>query len=191
MNKNITLASRLKQLREQKELSIEQLSKQSGLLAEEIQKLESGSLAPSLSPLIKLARGLGVRLGTLLDDEESNSPVLVRGGQSDRVVRFSGDAKMPNSSELDFTSLAAQKKDRHMEPFVIDVKASENGLHNLSSHEGEEFIYVLNGEIEIIYGKDTYKLSKGDSIYYDSIIAHNVHTTGDVAQILAVVYTPF
>ena len=61
-----------------------------------------------------------------------------------------------------------------------------------SAHEGEEFIYVFSGEVEIVYGAETYRLSVGDSIYYDSIVAHNVHCRGDrPAQILAVVYAPF
>ena len=62
----------------------------------------------------------------------------------------------------------------------------------LSSHEGEEFIYVLEGCIEINYGKDVYVLTQGDTIYYDSIVNHNVHAGSNcTAKILAVVYAPF
>ena len=61
----------------------------------------------------------------------------------------------------------------------------------LSTHEGEEFIYVLEGEIEILYGKDKYELKAGDSIYYESIVAHHLHSHGsEKAKILAVIYTP-
>jgi quercetin dioxygenase-like cupin family protein len=78
-----------------------------------------------------------------------------------------------------------------MEPFLIDVQP-RNGEHPpLSSHEGEEFIYVLEGRIEINYGKTDYTLEAGDSIYYDSIVPHDVHALGGNARILAVVYTPF
>ncbi|AQQ08521.1 (S)-2-hydroxypropylphosphonic acid epoxidase [Sedimentisphaera cyanobacteriorum] len=191
MADNNKLAERLKQQREQKELDIAQLSKQSGLSTEQIKKLEEGSLAPSLAPLIKIARGLGVRLGTLLDDDPGLSPAVVRGEESEKVVRFSGNSKAARESELDFTSLASEKKDRHMEPFIISVKYSDSVDRCLSSHEGEEFIYVLEGDIEIDYGKHKYSLSKSDSIYYDSIVPHNVHAMGRDAKILAVVYTPF
>ena len=78
-----------------------------------------------------------------------------------------------------------------MEPFIIDVHPLQCEGVNLSAHEGEEFIYVLNGQIEIVYGKDKYELNTGDSIYYDSVIPHHVHAAGNnEAQILAVVYTP-
>jgi len=89
---------------------------------------------------------------------------------------------------LDFFSLAAGKSARHMEPFLIDVNPGED--HSLSSHEGEEFLYVLAGRLEVAYGKDVHTLAVGDSIYYDSIVPHQVRAAGDApARILAVLYT--
>lgn len=52
-------------------------------------------------------------------------------------------------------------------------------------------MYVLSGEIEIFYGKDVQRLNSGDSIYYDSIVPHDVHSAGEEdAKIVAVVYAP-
>ena len=156
-----------------------------------ITQLEDGLLAPSLAPLLKMARALGVRLGTFLDDVPQNGPVIVSGGRSERIIRFSGDREPSDKSSLDFFSLAADKKDRHMEPFVITVRPGKEKELNLSEHEGEEFIYVLDGSITVHYGKDTYELKAGDSIYYDSVVPHYVHTTekGE-SRILAVIYAP-
>jgi len=107
------------------------------------------------------------------------------------VIRFSGKDPKATSSTLDFYSMAASKKDRHMEPFLIDVKPRSGAAPPLSGHEGEEFIYVLEGAIQINYGKITYELEAGQSIYYDSIVPHDVHARGDqTAKILAVVYAP-
>ena len=79
-----------------------------------------------------------------------------------------------------------------MEPFIIDIQPSEEKNFKLSAHEGEEFIYVMEGEIVINYGKETYVLKAGDSIFYDSIVEHHVHgSSGKSAKILAVVYIPF
>ena len=78
-----------------------------------------------------------------------------------------------------------------MEPFIVEIEPQKEPNYKLSSHEGEEFIYVLNGKIEINYGKDLLQLEQGDSIYLDSVVLHNIHAAGDqVAKILAVVYTP-
>ncbi len=183
-----TPGQRLAQLRETHNLSREALAERSGLPLDLIQRLEEEALMPDLAPLVKLARALGVRLGTFLDDQTELGPVISRQGQAKPTARFAGAAK---ADELAFRSLAAGKAGRHMEPFIIDVAPGSAKAPN-SSHEGEEFIFVLNGSIEISYGQDTYLLKEGDSIYYDSIVPHRVSAAGErQATIMAVVYAPF
>ena len=151
--------------------------------------VESGEVTTSLTPLLKIARGLGVRLGTFLDDTELSEPVLTKASaKSMEAVRFAG----PTDKEgLEFHALAVTKRDRNMESFVIDVHPALDNKFILSSHEGEEFIYVLSGALEINYGKKTYRVETGDSIYYDSIVPHHVHAAdGKETRILAVVYAP-
>jgi quercetin dioxygenase-like cupin family protein len=91
-----------------------------------------------------------------------------------------------------YYSLAKAKAGRHIEPFIIDVEPAGKEVDFIpSSHEGEEFIYCLEGSIEIFYGKNTYVLEAGDSIYYDSIVAHHLHAKEEeAAKILAIIYTP-
>jgi transcriptional regulator with XRE-family HTH domain len=185
------LGGKIRQMREMQNMSVEDLANNSKTSAELIAQLEDGALVPSLAPLMQIARALGVRPGTFLDDAPHTGPVVVKSGQSDNVVRFSGNCDTCKSSTLDFFSLAKDKADRHMEPFIIDVHPG-SGEAKPSSHEGEEFIYVLSGQIEILYGKDNFTLSTGDSIYYDSIVPHHVHAAGtEDAKILAVVYAPY
>jgi transcriptional regulator with XRE-family HTH domain len=186
-----TIAGKLTLVRESRKLSQDQLAERAGLKAEMITEIESGALIPSLAPLIRIARALGVRLGTFLDDQENVGPVVVRAGEKRKVMRVS-DKDHPGHSDLDFFSLAANKAGRHMEPFLIDIHPSSAQEVKMSAHEGEEFIFVFSGEVEITYGTEIHRLSAGDSIYYDSIVAHSVHCAGDrPAQILAVVYAPF
>lgn len=78
-----------------------------------------------------------------------------------------------------------------MEPFIIDVHPPDDGDYQLSSHEGEEFLYVLQGKIEVLYGQEKYELEASDSIYYDSVVPHHVHAKEKDSKMLAVVYTPF
>ncbi|MBP1908365.1 helix-turn-helix domain-containing protein [Methanolobus bombayensis] len=189
-DKNI-LGDKIRQIREMQKMSVEDLANNSNTSTELITQLENGALVPSLTPVMQIARALGVRLGTFLDDAPHTGPVVVKNGESDNVVRFSGNCDTCEKSTLDFFSLAKDKADRHMEPFIIDVHP-RSGEAKQSSHEGEEFIYVLGGEIEILYGNDSFTLSTGDSIYYDSVVPHLVHATGsEDAKILAVVYAPY
>ena len=117
-------------------------------------------------------------------------PVVSLAGEEKKGASFS-NKNSEARSHLDFFALASDKAGRHMEPFLIDIKPAASNDYMLSSHEGEEFIYVLEGSIEINYGRDVYVLNPGDSIYYDSIVSHNVHAySNQTARILAVVYAP-
>ena len=190
MSEKNKIGAKVKLVRENRKLSIEDVSERTNLSVEQIESIENGKLVPNLTPLIKLARVLGVRLGTFMDDDENLGPVVTKSADKKEVTRFS-DRGNAVSSDLDFYTLAQNKAGRHMDPFIIDIFPSSEEEVKLSTHEGEEFIYVLEGEVEIKYGKDTYHLSKGDSIYYESIVAHHVHSFGNEnAKILAVVYTP-
>ena len=186
-----TVGEKIKQIREMKKVSIEELAVRSGMEIAMVQKIEREKNIPSLAPLIKIARALGARLGTFLDDSDSFGPVVVRSGEHHKGARFTSQSSEARE-HLNFFSLAFDKAGRSMEPFIVDIEAGLQSDYMLSSHEGEEFIYVLEGEIEINYGKETYTLAKGDSIYLDSIVLHNVHAANqNSARILAVVYAPF
>ena len=186
-----TVGEKIRQIREMKKVSVEELASRSGMELAIIQKIEQEKNIPSLAPLVKIARALGVRLGTFLDDSDNFGPVVVRSGEYQKGARFTSQSSEARE-HLNFFSLAFDKAGRNMEPFIVDIEPGQQSNYMLSSHEGEEFIYVLEGEIEINYGKEIYRLAKGDSIYLDSIVLHNVHAGNhQSAKILAVVYAPF
>jgi transcriptional regulator with XRE-family HTH domain len=186
------IGTKITTLRTSLGLTPEELAERSGCDIVVIEQLEAGELAPSLAPLIKITRALGCRLGTLLDDETEIGPVITRKDEADSVTRFKGGST-DGTGQLDFYSLAASKASKHMEPFVINIEpTAAAGGGATSSHEGEEFIYVLEGSLEVEYGHDIHALAPGDSIYYDSIVPHEVRAGGGAtAKILAVVYTPY
>jgi transcriptional regulator with XRE-family HTH domain len=185
------IGGKIRMLREQLDLSVGELAERCDCDPALIDQLESGEVPASLAPLVKITRALGVRLGTLLDDDQQVGPVITRAGQATTVTRFKSSGSAGEAGSLDFAALAADKASRHMEPFLIDVHPGSSAA-SLSSHEGEEFIFVLEGSLEIAYGKDVHRLGPGDSIYYDSIVPHEVRAGSPApARILAVVYAPF
>lgn len=185
------VGSKITALRESHNLSVEELAQRCGCDVGVITALEEGEIAPSLTPLIQITRALGVRLGTLMDDDTELGPVVTRSEDADPAVRMKSLQTASDAGKLDFFSLAEGKGSRHMEPFLITVHPVPAEQHKLSGHEGEEFLYVLDGTLEIEYGQDLHVLNVGDSIYYDSIVPHQVRAHGeDDARILAVVYTP-
>lgn len=191
MDRTHVIGEKIKSLRETKEISVEELSVRSGLTVKQIIRIESNIDIPSLAPLIKIARVLGVRLGTFLDDQmDEAAPVVCRKGDADDTIGLSNNSSDARQ-HLHYHALSKNKTDRHMDPFIIDIDAEGGVQYQLSAHEGEEFIMVLRGRLEVNYGKHEYVLNEGDTIYYDSIVPHHVHAVeGESAQILAVIYTP-
>ena len=191
MDNTKIVGEKIKAIRETKQISIADVVERTGLAQEQIERIEGNVDIPSLAPLIKIARALGVRLGTFLDDQDEVGAVVCRKEEhTDKTISFSNNA-MNARTHMQYHSLSASKADRHMEPFIVEINKADEAAYELSSHEGEEFIYVMDGVVEIAYGKKNFVIEAGDSIYYDSIVPHHVHGfEGQAAKILAVVYTP-
>lgn len=184
------VGGKIKSLRESRGVSLEELSEKSGISIAQIELIESDTNFPSLAPLIKIARALGTRLGTFLDGETEIGPSICRKEDHSEGIRFSQSTNIENG-HLDFFPLAEQKTGRNMEPFFIEIYPNKE-ISKSSSHEGEEFLYVLQGTLSVKYGKKEYTLNAGDSIYYDSIVEHLVYnSSNEVCKILAIVYAPF
>ena len=193
MGTNKIIGEKIKKIRESKHLLVDEIVERTGISIEQITRIENNEELPSLAPLIKIARALGVRLGTFLDDQQELGPVVCRRKErtNDKGIGFSNNAKTIHKN-MSYYALSQDKSGRHMEPFLIDVMPAQVADFVFSSHEGEEFIYVMEGVIEINYGQDIYLLEEGDSIYYDSIVDHHVHAGNEYpAKILGVIYTPY
>lgn len=185
------LGKKIVTLRSSHHLSSQDLADRCDCDVSVIEGLEAGALPPSLAPLIKITRALGVRLGTLMDDDENLGPAYIGREQMEEVARTKSLETASDAGDLSYFSLAAGRPSRHMDPFVISVTPSGETDHELVGHEGEEWLYGMEGSIEIEYGKDLYVLHPGESIYYDSIVPHQVRAhEGQNAKFLAVVYTP-
>lgn len=180
---------RIKTYMEKRKMDVPALAETTGLDSSFIETMLKKDVYPPLGPLMKIARALGVRLGTFLDDQESSDPYVVR--KAERSSGFSVLGGKNKAPALNFYALGTGKTDRHMEPFFVEILPESASDKTLSSHEGEEFIVVNKGSIEVIYGKETKILNSGDSIYYNSIVPHYVSCAGqEKAEIYAVIYIP-
>jgi transcriptional regulator with XRE-family HTH domain len=186
------LGERIRYYRERQELSREELARRTGLTEEFLTALEEDDVTPSIGPLLKIALALGQRLGTFMDDDIAGEVCVTH-----RAERVRHDAVLRQArgkrASFNYHCLGATKTDRHMEPFFIEVHADEEAraAKPLSSHEGEEFIVVVSGELEVIVGQDSHILGPGDTIYYNSATPHYVGC-GNVpkAEIHAVIFFP-
>lgn len=184
------VGEKIKRLREDRAMSLEEMSKKAGLSPSVLSQLENHLISPPLGTLIKIARAFEVPVGYFFRDQPEQDPFcLVREHERQKVSRFA--SKDGVNYGYSYESLGYGKKGRHMEPFVVTLTPATYGHADLSSHAGEEFIYVLEGEVEVALGDHTDLLHPHDSIYYDATIPHRVACAqGRPAKIVAVIWTP-
>src|SRR5512139_3113035 len=183
----VRVGERIKALREQKGLSLKELADLTGFSTALLSQMENHLVSPSLGTIIKLAKALEVRVGDFFGETQGEPFAIVRKDERKTVSRFA--SKEGVKYDYSYESLGFEKKDRHMEPFIVTLEPATVKASKTSVHDGEEFIFVLEGEMEVILGNHTDVLYPGDSIYYDSTIPHKVQCHRDkVTRILAVIY---
>lgn len=181
------IGTRIRTYRERLGMSIDDLAKNTGIDAGIMARIEQGGTCPPIGTMVKIARALGQRLGTFMDDQTVDEPLIVR---SCEMTEESSSLSNETSEHYHYFPLSKGKPDRHMEPFFIVVDPTAD--RTLTSHEGEEFVIVMAGEVELIYGKERFRLKAGDSMYYNSVVPHFLGAAGeDKAEIYAVIYMPF
>lgn len=185
--KNITIGKKIKALRIKKEMSIEDVSKKTGISEDVILEIEENKVSPPLGNIVSLADVLRVTVGELFGDSADSPFCIVRSDNRKAVSRFS--SVVGKSSGYSYESLGHRKQNRQMEPFLVTLTPAENFKLEPNQHVGEEIIFVLEGQVEVRLADHTDILNPGDSIYYDSTLPHIVSCHGnDPATIFAVIY---
>ncbi|WP_299395531.1 cupin domain-containing protein [uncultured Desulfovibrio sp.] len=186
-----TIGSRIRAFRTARGLSPAELAQASGLTEEFLLGLENDGIYPAIGPLHKIARALELRLGTFLDDQVGKDPIITRSDRHPGGDPALHRGAMPAPS-YSYHALGKGKSDRNMEPLLITIRPlPDDRERKPSSHQGEEFIYVLEGTLVVEYGRERHELHPGDTIYYNSIVPHHVAAgDGKPARILAVTYNP-
>ena len=183
------IGEKIKKLREEKGLSLAQLAEKSGFSSALLSQIENHMISPPLGTLIKIASAMEVAIGHFFEDKTEAPFVIVRGNEREHISRVA--SKEGVKFGYSYESLAQGKLNRFMEPFVVTLEPATKKDRNAYSHEGEEFIFVLDGEMEVTLEDHTDVLGPGDCIYFDSNLRHRVECVGDgKARILAVLHAP-
>jgi quercetin dioxygenase-like cupin family protein/DNA-binding transcriptional regulator YiaG len=182
------VGERVKAIREQRGLSLEDLASRTGYPIDLLREVENEMVSPPLGVLVKLSKALEMKMGHLL----TSGPVLpycvVRKEDRRPLSRFA--SKDGKRYGYFYESLAPGKKDRQMEPFLVTLEPADEQKEVPSTHDGQEFIFVLDGDMHVTLGEEEFVLHPGDSIYYDSTVPHLVKCGGGKpTRILAVLST--
>ena len=182
----VKVGERVRQVREKRGLSREDISSRTDIDMTLLSQIEDGKVAPPLGTIIKLAKALEMKMGYFIAGKGDQAYTIVR--REDRKIVSRYDSKKINHYGYEYQSLAPLKKNRHMEPFLVTLEPSETEEER-STHAGQEFIFVLQGKMEVRLEEEIHILVPGDAIYYDSTVPHLVKCYGpDTTRILAVLY---
>lgn len=178
------VGKRIKQLREERGISIEDLSSLTGFTVERLVDIEEGKEKPQLGTVMKLSKALDSAVGRLVSGMGSKLYSITRKNERKQVSRSS--SKTGKQNVYSYMSLAPEVQGRHMEALIVQLEKTED--QDVSIHNGEEFIFVLDGVVSLTIGKEAFDLDPGDSAYYLSTTSHYITAKTDKATILAVLY---
>ncbi len=183
----LPVGARIAKAREVKGLSLEDLSQRTGLPKDALAEIEAEEASPPLGVLVKLGKALDMRWGSLISGGGERPYTVTRVADRQQMSR-QGSAKS-TSYGYTYETLAPHKTNRSMEPFIVTLEAASQDVEP-SAHDGQEFIYVLEGSMEALVDDAMEILGPGDSIYYDSSVPHVLRPHGaGPAKILAVIYS--
>ena len=176
------IGKELKRIRVSQGMTLEELSNKCGYSKALISRVETGSVSPSLTSLMKMVSSLGLKLHDLFTAIERGQASVVRKGVEKKFFT-EGDSMM----EFMATDIAMKK----MEPVRITAPAGYSSGDKADIHYGEEFLFVMGGKVEITAGEETHKLGQGDSIYLAAGTPHRWRNSGkDEARLISVATPP-
>jgi transcriptional regulator with XRE-family HTH domain len=178
----LEIAGRIRDFRQMRGWTLDFLASRANLSKSYISRLEDGDRQPSIAALLSISRALGVSISVLLSDEAKSN--------SARVVRGKTAPEIPGNG-LVYQIHTGGLPGAVMQPLRITISFSRTG-EELYRHDGEEWLYVLSGELKVTIGDEIFFLEPGDSMYFDATIGHRLAAAGgmDVEAILVATVAP-
>ncbi len=187
----LNLGKKIREIRLKRGLTLQEVSELTGLSKATLSQIENQVTIPPIATLLKISRALGQHIADFFQDE---TPVTDRIS----VVRAEERQESINRMQVEarrigyrYESLAHHLADKKMEPFIVEIEPREESAAIFYNHKGEEFLFVMEGELEFRGGDKIISLKPGDSLYFDSEIPHALRgLKGRAAKVLAVIYSP-
>jgi len=187
-NEGIGIGAALKALRAKNHLTINDLAAKTGLSKNLLTEIEEGETIPPVATLLKLANALNVGMAAFFETDTGVETVSVtRKGERARIKR----RPHHHEGEVDYIyeSLETKKPGKHMEPFLVEFMPTKTSDMLFTSHEGEEFLYLLSGKLEFRSDERVEVLQPGDTIYFESDRNHSFRSLeGKPAKGIVVVW---
>ncbi len=174
-----SFGSMIRKLREEKGLTMEGLSRDTGYPPEVLRDVEEGKIAPPVSLVLQLSRTLKTDIEPLQARQEKEASKKRVKGHKKRVASYA------------YTPLTQPTAGEHLRAYLVTVEPKTEHKGVEYHHEGEEFVYVLEGEVIVRVGQNSRALKEGDTFHFNSSL-HHTHSnpTNQKAELLVVIYVP-
>jgi len=185
--RRLHIGEKIRDLRKKAGLVLQDLSNQTGLSKPLLSQIEKEVVSPPIATLLKISKALNVNISFFFQDTDPEEKVVLVRRDESRVIdsRYFGREE----SGYYYEALAYKKPKKYMEPFLVEFKRKRPERLSYFSHDGEEFIYLLEGKLEFRTEDQQYILQPGDSLYFESSIPHAYRALGRRnAKALTVVY---
>jgi quercetin dioxygenase-like cupin family protein len=179
--KRHTLGPRIKKLRQSRAMSLETLANETGHAADYLERIENDEVIPPVAVLLSLSRALEIDSGELLKDDDEES----------KAVERRAEAVRKRTDHYSYKVLTPEARHKHLKGFQVGIEADSDLEGPGYQHEGEEFVYVLKGQVEVKVGENVNRLKQGDSLHFNSSLVHKLRNAGkEKCELLVVLYTP-
>lgn len=172
------VGKKIKKARTDKKMTYETLANETGFSIDFLKKVEAGKLTPPVGSLLQISRALEIDSGDLLKEEEDR--------MQDRIQAYT-----KRTASYAYTTLTPGAENKHLKAFRVKIDAKKDHEGVSYNHEGEEFVYVLEGTIEVVVGEHINTVAAGESLHFNSGIRHLLRNIGETdAELLVVIYNP-
>jgi quercetin dioxygenase-like cupin family protein len=176
VQKTQTLGEKVRHMREGQNVSLEALAHKTGYAPEYLKEIEDGTVAPPVGALIQITRALSLDSSSLLSEDK----------RKERVQSYNKRTKA-----YSYKNLTPDAEDKHLWAYLVTLEPKREHEMVAYQHEGEEFVFVMEGRVEILVGEEKHVIKKGGTLHFNSALKHNLkNLSSTAAKLLVVVYTP-
>jgi len=174
----VQVGQKIKKERLRKKMSLDRVANETGFSVDYLKKVESGKVIPPVGTLLQLSRALEIDSGFFLREQESSLKSRIK-------------AYTKRTENYAYTTLTPGAENKHLKAFKVTIDAMKDHKGVGYQHEGEEFVYVLAGKIELTVGDHINTLNAGESLHFNSGIQHKLRNIGEEkAELIVVIYGP-
>ena len=178
IQKRVPIGQKIKKARTGKKIKLNRVANETGFSIDYLKDIESGKAIPPVGALLQISRALEIDSGSLLKEPESQLESRIK-------------AHTKRTENYAYTTLTPGAENKHLKAFLVSVDPRQDHKGVGYHHEGEEFVFVLRGKIEVAVGEHVNILETGDSLHFNSAIHHNLKSISDeTAELLVVIYSP-